>query len=84
MGGGKNPFAGERSNIMGKGSRNREVRIADQKTAGNGGVKLSKLQLIKQQERKAAIKRTVTMVAAAILVVAVIVAIVVFVFLKKK
>ncbi len=77
MGGGKNLFAGERSINMGKGSRNREVRIADQKTDGNGGVKLSKLQLIKQQERKAAIKRTVTLVAAAILVVAVIVAIVV-------
>ena len=43
---------------MGKGNRNRELRIADKPsaTAGNG-VKLSKMQLIRQQEKKAKIKK---------------------------
>ena len=39
---------------MGKGNRNRELRIADKPSAAAGnGVKLSKMQLIRQQEKKA-------------------------------
>ena len=62
---------------MGKGSRNREVRIADNQATANGGVKLSKKQLIKQQEQKEKTKKTITMVAAIVILVAIIVGIVV-------
>jgi len=58
---------------MGKGSRNREVRVADNQATANGGVKLSKKQLIKQQEQKEKTKKTITMVAAVTIIVALIV-----------
>ena len=62
---------------MGKGSRNREVRIADQEAVTNGGMKLSKKQLIKQQEQKEKTKKIITMVATIAILVAVIVGVVV-------
>ena len=61
---------------MGKGSRNREVRIAENQATANGGVKLSKKQLIKQQEKKEKTKKIITMVATIAILVAVVVAIV--------
>lgn len=62
---------------MGKGNRNRELRISDRQPAtAENGVKLSKMQLIKQQEKKAKIKKYVTMSASIIIVAALIVAIV--------
>lgn len=62
---------------MGKGSRNREVRVTDNQATANGGVKLSKKQLIKQQEQKEKTQKTITMVAAIVILVAIIVGIVV-------
>ncbi len=62
---------------MGKGSRNREVRIAENQASANGGIKLSKKQLIKQQEKKEKLKRTITMVASLVILVAVVVGVVV-------
>lgn len=62
---------------MGKGNRNRELRIADKPsaTAGNG-VKLSKMQLIRQQEKKAKIKKYVTMTASIAIVIGLVIGIV--------
>lgn len=62
---------------MGKGNRNRELRIADKPSAtADNGVKLSKMQLIKQQEKKAKIKKYVTMIASIAIVVGLVVGIV--------
>lgn len=62
---------------MGKGNRNRELRISDkQSVTADNGVKLSKLQLIKQQEKKAKVKKYVTMVASIAIVVALVIGIV--------
>lgn len=62
---------------MGKGSRNRELRISDKPSAtADNGVKLSKMQLIKQQEKKAKIKKYVTMIASIAIVVGLVVGIV--------
>lgn len=62
---------------MGKGNRNRELRIADKPsaTAGNG-VKLSKMQLIRQQEKKAKIRKYVTMTASIAIVIGLVIGIV--------
>ena len=62
---------------MGKGNRNRELRIADKPsaTAGNG-LKLSKMQLIRQQEKKAKIKKYVTMTASIAIVIGLVIGIV--------
>lgn len=62
---------------MGKGNRNRELRISDKPSAtAENGVKLSKMQLIKQQEKKAKIKKYVTMIASIAIVVGLVVGIV--------
>lgn len=62
---------------MGKGNRNRELRIADKPsaTAGNG-VKLSRMQLIRQQEKKAKIRKYVTMTASIAIVIGLVIGIV--------
>ena len=62
---------------MGKGNRNRELRITDKPsaTAGNG-VKLSKMQLIRQQEKKAKIRKYVTMTASIAIVIGLVIGIV--------
>ncbi len=62
---------------MGKGNRNRELRIADKPSAAAGnGVKLSKMQLIRQQEKKAKIKKYVTMTASIAIVIGLVIGIV--------
>lgn len=61
---------------MGKGSRNRELRISDNQTTQNP-IKLSKKQLVKQQEKKEKIKKYVTMIASLAIVVGLVVATVV-------
>lgn len=62
---------------MGKGSRNRELRISEDQATANSGVKLSKKQLIKQQEKKAKIKKYITMIASLVIIIGLVVAIVV-------
>ena len=62
---------------MGKGNRNRELRIADKPSAAAGnGVKLSKMQLIRQQEKKAKIRKYVTMTASIAIVIGLVIGIV--------
>ena len=60
---------------MGKGNRNRELRITDKPSAAAGnGVKLSKMQLIRQQEKKAKIRKYVTMTASIAIVIGLVIA----------
>ena len=62
---------------MGKGNRNRELRITDKPSAAAGnGVKLSKMQLIRQQEKKAKIRKYVTMTASIAIVIGLVIGIV--------
>ncbi len=61
---------------MGKGSRNREIRISQNDAAENSGVKLSKKQLIKQQEKKEKIKKYTTMGASLAIIAALVIGIV--------
>ncbi len=61
---------------MGKGNRNREVRISDVNTPAETGAKLSKLQLIKQQEKKAKTKKYITMAASLVIVISLVLTIV--------
>lgn len=58
---------------MGKGSRNREVRIAANQANNSGEIKLSKRQLIRLEEKKARIKKMVTMGATIAILIAIIV-----------
>lgn len=58
---------------MGKGSRNREVRITANDAGQNGGAKLSKKQLIKLQEKKARTKKFVTIAAAVVILIAIVI-----------
>lgn len=62
---------------MGKGSRNRELRITENQASADSGVKLSRKQLIRQQEQKERTKRYITMAASIVILVGLIVAIVV-------
>ncbi|MBE6637102.1 MAG: hypothetical protein E7618_04800 [Ruminococcaceae bacterium] len=61
---------------MGKGSRNREIRISENQGNSSSEVKLSKKQLIRMQEKKARIKKYVTMAAVLVIAVSLVVAIV--------
>ena len=60
---------------MGKGSRNREIRVVKGQANDNGGVKLSKKQRIRLEEKKARQKKMVTMGATIAILVAIIVTI---------
>ena len=60
---------------MGKGSRNREMRSTDNQN-GSSEIKLSKKQLIQQQEKKARIKKYLTMAAVIVIAVSLVVAVV--------
>lgn len=61
---------------MGKGSRNRENRIVDGLESENVGVKLSKMQLIKQQKKKEKTKKIITSVIAVVILIGIIVGVV--------
>ncbi len=64
---------------MGKGNRNRELRISD---GAENGVKLSKKQILLQQEKKAKTKRIITIVTSLVLVIGIVLATVAIVYNK--
>lgn len=61
---------------MGKGSRNREVRVEDAQVTETNAPKLSKKQLIRIQQKKAKQKKIITWVATAAIAVALVAAII--------
>ena len=69
---------------MGKGSRNRELRITENQATANTAVKLSKKQLIEKEEKKAKIKKYITMIAVIAIIAAIIVAIIISAVNKSK
>lgn len=69
---------------MGKGSRNRQMRITDNEVTSNPEAKLSKKQLVKREEKRAKIKKFVAVTACLVIIVAVVAAIFIGSYRKKN